>query len=100
MVSDQELQESFTEIRKWQRHVLLREFGENGRPQAAGGDGVSRTPANVTQADIARTIRAAKQAGAPAVEIKYADGTVIRVPLTDSVETADAPLAPVKEIVL
>lgn len=31
MVSDQELQESFTAIRKWQRHILLREFGDNGQ---------------------------------------------------------------------
>jgi hypothetical protein len=58
-----------------------------------------RTPANVTQADIARTIRAARQAGARAVEVKYRDGTTLTVRL-DSVETADAPLAPTKEIVL
>lgn len=61
---------------------------------------MSRTPAHITQADVARTIRAARQAGAPAVEIRYADGTVIRVPLTETVDGPDAPLAPVKEIVL
>jgi hypothetical protein len=36
---------------------------------------MSRTPARVTQADIARSIRAAKQAGAGAVEIRP-DGTI------------------------
>lgn len=58
-----------------------------------------RTPANVTQADINRAIRAARQAGARAVEVKFKDGTTVTVRL-DSVETEDAPLAPVKEIVL
>jgi 2,4-dienoyl-CoA reductase-like NADH-dependent reductase (Old Yellow Enzyme family) len=61
---------------------------------------MSRTPARITQADVARTIRAARQAGAPAVEIHYADGTVIRVPLTDSVEITGPDLASIKEIVL
>jgi hypothetical protein len=59
---------------------------------------VSRTPAKITQADIARTIRAAKQAGARAVDVKFADGTTVSVRL--DVETQDAPLAPVKESVL
>jgi hypothetical protein len=36
---------------------------------------VSRTPARVTQADINRSIRAAKQAGAAGVEIRP-DGTI------------------------
>jgi hypothetical protein len=36
---------------------------------------VSRTPARVTQADINRSIRAAKQAGAGGVEIRP-DGTI------------------------
>jgi hypothetical protein len=58
-----------------------------------------RTPANITQADVARTIRAARQAGARAVEVKFKDGTTVTVRL-DAVETADAPLAPTKEIVL
>ena len=35
-----------------------------------------RTPATITQADVARTIRAAKQAGAAEVEIRP-DGTMI-----------------------
>ena len=36
---------------------------------------MSRTPARFTQADVARTIRAAKQAGAGGVEIRP-DGTM------------------------
>jgi hypothetical protein len=36
---------------------------------------MSRTPARVTQADVARAIRAAKQAGAAGVEIR-ADGSM------------------------
>lgn len=35
-----------------------------------------RMPAKVTQADVARAIRAAKQAGAGAVEIRR-DGTIV-----------------------
>jgi hypothetical protein len=34
---------------------------------------MSRTPASITQADIARAIRAAKQAGAAEVEIRVGD---------------------------
>jgi len=36
---------------------------------------MSRTPARITQADVARAIRAAKQAGAGGVEIRP-DGTI------------------------
>lgn len=36
---------------------------------------MSRTPAHFTQADIARTIRAAKQAGAGGIEVRP-DGTI------------------------
>lgn len=61
---------------------------------------MSRTPANVTQADLNRAIRAAKAAGAKAVEVKFRDGTTVTVRLVDPVETVDAPLAPIKEIVL
>jgi hypothetical protein len=38
---------------------------------------VSRRPAAITQADIARVIRAAKQAGAAEVEVKVGDQSVI-----------------------
>jgi hypothetical protein len=48
-----------------------------------------RRPATVTQADIARAIRAAKQAGATGVEVKP-DGTVLirldELPAVTSVE--------------
>jgi hypothetical protein len=60
---------------------------------------MSRTPANLTQADVARTIRAARQAGARAVEVKFKDGTTLTVRL-DTVETEDTPLAAQREIVL
>lgn len=51
---------------------------------------MTRTPARCTQADIARAIRAAKQAGAGAVEL-LPDGT-IRINLTkDKSETQDEP---------
>jgi hypothetical protein len=56
-----------------------------------------RTPARFTQADIARTIRAAKQAGAGAVEL-LPDGT-IRICL----EGPEKPATPVesdREVVL
>jgi 2-C-methyl-D-erythritol 4-phosphate cytidylyltransferase len=50
---------------------------------------MSRRPASVTQADIARAIRAAKQAGAAAVEIKP-DGTIhIALSPRNAEETVD-----------
>jgi len=36
-----------------------------------------RRPANITQADVARIIRAAKQAGAMEVEVKIGDASVL-----------------------
>ena len=50
-----------------------------------------RTPANVTQADIARILRAAKQAGAAGVEIRCG-GAVIWVPLDG--RTGPVPVPP------
>jgi hypothetical protein len=41
---------------------------------------VSRTPASVTQADVARAIRAAKQTGAGTVEVR---GSSIFIHLTE-----------------
>jgi hypothetical protein len=38
---------------------------------------MARTPANVTQADIARAIRAAKQAGAEEVEVLVGGSRII-----------------------
>jgi hypothetical protein len=58
---------------------------------------VSRTPARFTQADVARTIRAAKQAGAGAVEL-LPDGT-IRIRL-DGLEKPLPPVESDPEIVL
>lgn len=61
---------------------------------------MSRTPANVTQADVARVIRAAKQAGAPGVEIRMGS-TVVWVPFTEPQRSpATTPVEPVDEVVL
>jgi hypothetical protein len=57
-----------------------------------------RRPAQITQADIARVIRAAKQAGAAEVVIKVGDQSLI-VRLTPSTGV-EVPLAPAEEIVL
>lgn len=43
---------------------------------------MTRRRAAVSQADVARTIRAARQTGASVVEVVQRDGTVIRVLLT------------------
>ncbi len=40
---------------------------------------MSRRAATITQADVARAIRAARQAGADAVEVVQSNGTTIRV---------------------
>jgi hypothetical protein len=58
---------------------------------------MSRTPARFTQADIARTIRAAKQAGVGAVEL-LPDGT-IRIRMEGSEKPAQ-PVEPDPEVVL
>lgn len=58
-----------------------------------------RTSARFTQADVARIIRAARQAGASEVEVKVGaeDSIVIRLAPSTGSET---PLAPIKESVL
>jgi hypothetical protein len=58
---------------------------------------MSRTPARCTQADLARSIRAAKQAGAGAVEL-LPDGT-IRIILDERDKPAQ-PVDPEREVVL
>lgn len=58
-----------------------------------------RTPAKTTQADVARILRAARQAGAPGVEIRTGD-TVVWVPFGKREQATVAPVAPVEEIVL
>ena len=60
---------------------------------------MSRRPAAVTQADIARIIRAAKQAGAAEVVVPV-NGEMIVVRIIPSVEATALPLAPKEEIVL
>jgi hypothetical protein len=59
---------------------------------------MSRRPATITQADVARVIRAAKQAGAAEVELKIGDQSAI-VRFTPSTGH-DTPLEPDKEITL
>lgn len=56
--------------------------------------------ARTTQADIARALKAARKAGVRVVDLKFKDGTAMRVPLTEAVENADGGLEPEKEIVL
>jgi hypothetical protein len=58
---------------------------------------MSRTAARFTQADVARSIRAAKQAGAGSVELRP-DGTII-ISL-DSVEKKAIAVEPEREVVL
>lgn len=57
---------------------------------------MSRTPARITQAEVARIIRAARQAGALEVDVKIRGETVATVRL----DSSTAPLAPDREIVL
>jgi hypothetical protein len=60
---------------------------------------VSRRRATLIQEDIARVIRAAKQAGAAEVEIRVNDGARIVVRITSSTAT-DIVLAQEPDIVL
>jgi hypothetical protein len=61
---------------------------------------MSRRPAKVTQADVARAIRAAKQAGASDVTIRP-DGTiVVALSPTYTAVPNEPDLAPVVDIVL
>lgn len=61
---------------------------------------MSRTHARITQADVARAIRAAKQAGAGCVDV-MPDGT-IRINLSPSSTAINKPegLAPDHEVIL
>jgi hypothetical protein len=59
-----------------------------------------RTPAKITQADVARTIRAAIQAGADRVEVRP-DGTIlVRLSPDAAGGVAPEPLESDREIVL
>jgi hypothetical protein len=52
-------------------------------------------PAQITQADVARIIRAAKAEGAAEVEIRLGSGSVVVVRIAPSQSTdQDVPLAP------
>jgi hypothetical protein len=57
---------------------------------------MSRRPATITQADIARAIRAAKQAGEAEIEVRIGRATIL-VRIAPSIEK---PLEPGAEIVL
>jgi hypothetical protein len=59
---------------------------------------MSRTPARFTQADVARTIRAARQAGAGGVEIRP-DGSIF-VHLSPSKDHGESPPKTEKELEL
>jgi hypothetical protein len=89
-------------------------FDEEGRRKRSGaargrarylgerkwsGNTVSRRPAVITQADIARVIRAAKQAGAAEVVVKIGDASVT-VRLETSAEDNRTPIAYSGDIVL
>ena len=59
---------------------------------------MSRSAANITQADIARTIRAAKQVGAAEVEVRIgAASVVIRISPSTALESV---LEKVEQIIL
>ena len=58
-----------------------------------------RRPATITQADIARAIRAAKQAGAAEVEVRVGEQSSIVIRLNSSTGL-EKPLEPIGEIVL
>ena len=59
---------------------------------------MSRRPASITQAEIARIVRAAKQAGAAEIIVQVGQ-TPVLIRLTPSTET-NVPLVPAEEIVL
>jgi len=61
---------------------------------------VARTPANITQADVARAIRAAKQTGAAEVEVRIGNRSVIIIRLSPSTGTEAPGLEQSVEIVL
>ena len=60
---------------------------------------MSRRPATITQADIARAIRAAKQTGAAEVEVRVGEQSSIVIRLNSSTGL-EKPLEPIWEIVL
>jgi hypothetical protein len=65
---------------------------------ARGATVMSRRPALITQADVARAIRAARQCGAEAVEIRP-DGTM-RVMLSTEPKASETAIEPKAKVVL
>jgi hypothetical protein len=60
---------------------------------------MSRTPARITQGDVARAIRAAKQCGAAAIEIKP-DGTIRVILSPERIPSEPAAIEPKTKVVL
>ena len=60
---------------------------------------MTRRPAAITQADVARVIRAAKQAGAAEVEVRVGEQSSIVVRMASSTG-AQSPLEPAEQIIL
>jgi peptidyl-tRNA hydrolase len=64
---------------------------------------MSRRPAAITQADVARIVKAARQAGAPRVTVKVGDAEVV-IELRETAEIVPlpsrAPVAPKRRIAL
>lgn len=60
---------------------------------------MSRRPATITQADIARAIRAAKQAGAAEVEVRIGDSAIV-IRIDPTTEPAKIALADKRESVM
>jgi hypothetical protein len=60
---------------------------------------MSRRPASITQAEVKRMIRAARQAGLEKIEVKLTDGTVISIPLSTGTAKPEE-VAPKREVVL
>lgn len=61
---------------------------------------MSRAPAKFTQADVARIIRAAKQEGAPYLDVSLPRGVTVRIPLTAESTTPLPTLDEQPEVVL
>jgi hypothetical protein len=59
---------------------------------------MTRTPARFTQADVARSIRAAKQAGAGSVELRP-DGTIV-ISMVSAGEKKEISVEAEREVVL
>jgi hypothetical protein len=79
--------------------VTQKSVGSEPQSHAEGVLKISRRKSQITQADIARIIRAAKQTGATQVEVRLNDSSAVVIHLQPSV-SPNVPLAPSEEIVL